>query len=171
MFHYLHCSYCLYLSDNTARDLQVHCRSSYSGQELAFVLLVPGIYVNQFSLFATWNAYKPYEDIPRTDSEMSSVLFQGGSYNRTNQARSDLRRVETRLAEAEKKLEEFAFLITGLQQRTSAAQGAEGPAGPPGPPGPAGPKGDRGDKGDKGDQGPQGPQGPKGDNADPAPQS
>ena len=72
---------------------------------------------------------------------MSSVLFQGGSYNRNNQARSDIRKIETKLAETEKKLEELAFLVTTLQ-KSSAVQGPPGPEGPQGP---------------KGDQGPQGP--------------
>jgi hypothetical protein len=85
---------------------------------------------------------------------MSSVLFQGGSYNRNNQARSDTRRLETRLAEAEKKIAEFQFIIGTLQKTASA--GSVGPAGPPGPMGPAGPMGP---------MGPAGPSGPAGENA------
>jgi hypothetical protein len=61
------------------------------------------------------NAYKDLEDIPEIVSEMSSVLFQGGSYNRNNQARNDLRKVETRLADAEKKIEELAVVIALLK--------------------------------------------------------
>lgn len=85
---------------------------------------------------------------------MSSVLFQGGSYNRNNQARSDTRRLEARLAEAEKKITEFQFVIATLQKTTGT--GSVGPAGPPGPPGPAGPMGP---------MGPSGPAGPAGENA------
>ena len=76
---------------------------------------------------------------------MSSVLFQGGSYNRTNQARGDLRRVETRLAETEKKLSDLAAVITMLQKSGPGSQGPAGPQGPVGPQGPAGPQGPKGD--------------------------
>ena len=78
---------------------------------------------------------------------MSSVLFNGGSYNRNNQARADSRRLETKITELEKKLEELHTVIAMLQ-KSGGAQGAQGPQGP---------------KGDQGSVGPQGPQGPKGD--------
>jgi len=102
------------------------------------------------------NAYKDLEDIPEIVSEMSSVLFQGGSYNRNNQARNDIRKIESRIADIEKKLEEFVFLVSGLHKSSSMQ-------GPPGPQGPQGPKGDQGPQGPKGDQGPQGPKGDQGD--------
>lgn len=89
---------------------------------------------------------------------MSSVLFQGGSYNRNNQARGDLRRVEARLAETEKKLNDMMAVIAMLQ-RSGGSQGPPGPAGPAGPAGPTGPPGPTGAVG---------PQGPKGDSAVPA---
>ena len=75
---------------------------------------------------------------------MSSVLFQGGSYNRNNQARGDVRRLEARLAEAEKKITEFQFIISTLQKTGSGAPGPQGPPGPQGlqgVPGPQGPQG------------------------------
>jgi hypothetical protein len=97
---------------------------------------------------------------------MSSVLFQGGSYNRNNQARGDNRRLEARLVEAEKKLTELQFIITTLQKTGS---GTPGPAGPPGPPGPAGPVGQQGVAGVPGPQGPQGLQGIPGTSVAPAP--
>jgi len=84
---------------------------------------------------------------------MSSVLFQGGSYNRNNQARGDNRRLEARLVETEKKIKELEFVITTLQKTGS---GTPGPAGPPGPPGPPG------QQGVAGVPGPQGPQGLQG---------
>ena len=101
------------------------------------------------------NAENYNKDIPEHDSEMSSVLFQGGSYNRNNQARGDLRRVETRLAETEKKLNDMMVVIAMLQK----SGGSQGPAGPQGPQGP---------QGNQGPVGPVGPQGPKGDSAVPA---
>ena len=104
------------------------------------------------------NAENYNKDIPEHDSEMSSVLFQGGSYNRNNQARGDLRRVETRLADAEKKLSELATVIEMLQK----SGGSQGPAGPQGP------QGAQGAQGAQGPVGPVGPQGPKGDSAVPA---
>lgn len=87
---------------------------------------------------------------------MSSVLFQGGSYNRNNQARGDNRRLEARIVELEKKITEL--MKTGL---TSGAGGV-GVAGPQGPPGPQGSQGAQGPPGPQGSQGPQGPQGPPG---------
>ena len=85
---------------------------------------------------------------------MSSVLFQGGSYNRTNQARSDLRRVETRLAETEKKVNDLMTIIAMLQKSGPGSQGPAGPAGPQGPVGPQGPAGPQGLQGPKGDPAP-----------------
>ena len=80
---------------------------------------------------------------------MSSVLFSSGSFNRNNQGRADLRRVETRTETLEKKIADLQTVITMLQQTMSAgtqgppgaqgpagAQGAQGPAGAQGPPGP-----------------------------------
>ena len=90
---------------------------------------------------------------------MSSVLFQGGSYNRNNQARSDSRRLENRVAELEKKLVELQFVITTLQKTPA---GGAGTAGPPGPPGPQGPQGLQGFQGVPGLMGPPGPPGPPG---------
>lgn len=85
---------------------------------------------------------------------MSSVLFQGGSYNRSNQARGDTRRLEARVAELEKKLTEFQFIITSLQK-----SGAGSGSGIPGPQGPPGPQGFQGSQGVPGPQGPMGPSG------------
>lgn len=85
---------------------------------------------------------------------MSSVLFQGGSYNRNNQARGDNRRLEARLVEAEKKITDLQFVITTLQK--SGSVGPAGPAGPPGPPGPQGPQGLQGVPGQIGPVGPMG---------------
>lgn len=93
---------------------------------------------------------------------MSSVLFQGGSYNRSNQARGDNRRLETRLAELEKKVAEFQFIITTLQKSGSGGAGMVGPQGPPGPQGSQGHQGPPGPQGSQGAMGPQGPMGPMG---------
>ena len=95
---------------------------------------------------------------------MSSVLFQGGSYNRNNQARGDNRRLEARLVEAEKKIAELQFVITTLQKTGS---GTPGPAGPPGPPGPPGQQGVAGVPGPQGPQGLQGTPGVPGTPATP----
>ena len=92
---------------------------------------------------------------------MSSVLFNGGSYNRNNQARADSRRLETKIAELEKKLEEF-YVIIAMLQKSSGSQGPAGPAGPAGPKGDQGPAGSAGPKGDQGPAGPKGDQGPVG---------
>jgi hypothetical protein len=96
--------------------------------------------------------------IPGPHSEMSSVLFQGGSYNRNNQARGDNRRLEARIVELEKKITEL--MKGGLTAGTSA-----GIAGPQGPPGPQGSQGAQGPPGPQGPQGQQGLQGPPGLNA------
>ena len=90
-----------------------------------------------------------------TDREMSSVLFQGGSYNRQNVARGDIRRLETRVVELEKKLENV--MKAGLSGGGGVA--LMGPQGPPGPQGSQGPQGPPGPQGPQGQQGPQGPPG------------
>ena len=107
------------------------------------------------------NAENYNKDILEHDSEMSSVLFQGGSYNRNNQARGDLRRVETRLAELEKRCSDLNFVIQTLQ-KTGTGTGTGSGSGLQGPPGPAGPQGPQGLQGLQGVQGPIGPQGPQG---------
>ena len=89
---------------------------------------------------------------------MSSVLFQGGSYNRNNQARGDNRRLEARIVELEKKITEL--LKTGLT--SGSGSGAAGIAGPQGPPGPQGSQGAQGPQGTQGPAGPAGPAGPTG---------
>ena len=86
---------------------------------------------------------------------MSSVLFQGGSYNRNNQARGDNRRLEARIVELEKKITEL--MKGGL---TGAGAGIAGPQGPPGPQGSQGAQGPPGPQGPQGQQGIQGPPGP-----------
>jgi len=88
---------------------------------------------------------------------MSSVLFQGGSYNRNNQVRGDARRLESRVAELEKKITEL--LKSG---GPSSGVGVAGPQGPPGPQGSQGLQGPPGPQGSQGQQGPQGPTGPPG---------
>ena len=96
---------------------------------------------------------------------MSSVLFQGGSYNRVNQVRSDNRRMEARITELDKKLADLQFLVTTLQKissNTSTTPGPHGPPGPPCPPGPPGPPGHAGPPGRSGSPGPAGPIGPPG---------
>ena len=93
---------------------------------------------------------------------MSSVLFQGGSYNRNNQARGDNRRLEARIVELEKKIADL--LKSGLSSANGGA-GVPGPQGPPGPQGSQGPQGPPGPQGPQGQQGLQGLQGPPGLNA------
>jgi hypothetical protein len=102
------------------------------------------------------NAAFYLKDIPEHDSEMSSVLFQGGSYNRSNQARGDNRRLEARIVELEKKIAELVALPRGSGSAV---------AGPQGPPGPQGSQGAQGPPGPQGPQGPQGPAGPPGADA------
>jgi hypothetical protein len=89
-------------------------------------------------------------------TDMSSVLFQGGSYNRQNQARGDVRRLEARVAELEKKLVE-ALAAAGSGSGGAKGVGMMGPQGPPGPQGSQGPQGPPGPQGSQGQQGPQGP--------------
>lgn len=89
---------------------------------------------------------------------MSSVLFQGGSYNRQNQARGDIRRLDARVAELEKKLvEALANGGGGGGASGNKGVGLMGPQGPPGPQGSQGPQGPPGPQGSQGQQGPQGP--------------
>ena len=83
------------------------------------------------------------------------MLFQGGSYNRNNQARGEIRRVEARLAELEKKHSELLFLFTTLQKSGGSTPSV-------GPQGPQGPQGLQGLQGLQGVQGPVGPQGTPG---------
>jgi hypothetical protein len=85
---------------------------------------------------------------------MSSVLFQGGSYNRQNQARGDIRRLEARVVDLEKKLVEA--LAAGAGGPGNKGVGLMGPQGPPGPQGSQGPQGPPGPQGPQGQQGPQG---------------
>jgi hypothetical protein len=101
---------------------------------------------------------------------MSSVLFSSGSFNQRNHARDNIKRVENRMGELEKKIADLEFVITTLQ-KTGGGAGVAGPQGPPGPqgpmglqgmPGPQGPMGPAGVKGDTGAEGAQGPQGPPG---------
>ena len=47
---------------------------------------------------------------------MSSVLFQGGSYNRQNQGRAEHRRLEAKVVDLEKKIESLEFVIQALQR-------------------------------------------------------
>jgi hypothetical protein len=86
---------------------------------------------------------------------MSSVLFQGGSYNRQNMARGDIRRMETRLADLEKKLADLQ--MSGV---AGSGVGLMGPQGPPGPQGSQGLQGPPGPQGPQGQMGLQGPPGP-----------
>lgn len=93
---------------------------------------------------------------------MSSVLFQGGSYNRTNQARGDTRRLEARIVELEKKIADMNFVISNLQRGGGGSSSGAGVPGPQGPPGPQGSQGLQGPPGPQGPLGPQGPMGPQG---------
>jgi hypothetical protein len=85
---------------------------------------------------------------------MSSVLFQGGSYNRQNQARNDIRKLEARIADLEKKLVDT--LTNGANTAGIKTTGLIGPQGPPGPQGSQGPQGPPGPQGPQGQQGSQG---------------
>jgi hypothetical protein len=104
--------------------------------------------------------------IPYACSEMSSVLFQGGSYNRQNQARGDVRRLEARVADLEKKITDLLKSGGGGGGGGGSGPGLVGPQGPPGPQGsqgnqgPPGPQGPQGQQGLQGLQGLQGPPGP-----------
>jgi hypothetical protein len=91
---------------------------------------------------------------------MSSVLFQGGSYNRNNELRARVVRLEGTLEELRKELAELKKHGVGGGQ-----PGPQGPPGPAGPQGPAGPMGPMGAMGPTGQMGPQGPQGPPGKDA------
>jgi hypothetical protein len=97
-------------------------------------------------------------------SEMSSVLFSSGSFNQRNHARDNIKKVESKMSELEKKIGDLEFIIATLQ-KTGLGGGSVGPQGPPGPqgpmgqqgvPGPQGPVGSMGAVGAKGDTGPPG---------------
>jgi hypothetical protein len=99
-------------------------------------------------------------------SEMSSVLFSSGSYNQRNHARDNIKRVEAKVGDLEKKITDLEFVIATLQKSgfgSNTGSGAVGPQGPPGPQGPMGQQGVPGPQGAQGSLGPQGPQGPKGE--------
>ena len=91
---------------------------------------------------------------------MSSVLFSSGSFNQRNHARDNIKRVENKMGELEKKIADLEFVITTLQK---TGLGGSGTVGPQGPPGPQGPMGQQGVPGPQGSQGPMGPQGAKGE--------
>jgi hypothetical protein len=93
---------------------------------------------------------------------MSSVLFQGGSYNRNNELRAQVRRLEASQEELKKTVSDLQAVIGMLQK---GGVGKEGPAGPPGPAGPQGPAGPPGPMGAMGPTGQMGPQGPPGKDA------
>jgi len=90
---------------------------------------------------------------------MSSVLFSSGSYNQRNHARDNIKKVEAKMGDLEKKIADLEFVITTLQKTGSGS----GSVGPQGPPGPQGPMGQQGVPGPQGAQGSLGAQGPKGD--------
>jgi hypothetical protein len=73
---------------------------------------------------------------PSTKSEMSSVLFSSGSYNQRNHARDNIKKVESKVVDLEKKIADLEFVITTLQKTGlgSSGSGAVGPQGPPGLP-------------------------------------
>jgi len=99
-------------------------------------------------------------------TEMSSVLFSSGSYNQRNHARDNIKKVEAKVTELERELNDLKFVIATLQ-KTGLGSGSSGSVGPQGPPGPQGPMGHQGVPGPQGAQGPQGPQGVPGkDGAD-----
>jgi hypothetical protein len=93
-------------------------------------------------------------------SEMSSVLFSSGSYNQRNHARDNIKKVEAKMGDLEKKIADLEFVITTLQKTGLGSSSGSGAVGPQGPPGPQGPMGQQGVPGP---QGPLGPQGAKGD--------
>ncbi len=97
------------------------------------------------------------KDIPHSLSEMSSVLFQGGSYNRNNELRARVVRLESTIEELRKELADLKK--NGVGGGQPGPQGPPGPAGPQGPPGPMGPMGAMGPTGQMGPAGPQGPPG------------
>uniref|UniRef100_A0A6C0DJP7 Collagen triple helix containing protein n=1 Tax=viral metagenome TaxID=1070528 RepID=A0A6C0DJP7_9ZZZZ len=92
---------------------------------------------------------------------MSSVLFSSGSYNQRNHARDNIKKVETKMGELEKKIADLEFVITTLQKTGSTS--ASGAVGPQGPPGPQGPMGQQGVPGPQGPVGPMGRDGVKGE--------
>ena len=97
---------------------------------------------------------------PSRKSEMSSVLFSSGSYNQRNHARDNIKKVEAKMGDLEKKIADLEFVITTLQK---TGLGGSGSVGPQGPPGPQGPMGQQGVPGPQGPVGPLGPMGLKGE--------
>jgi hypothetical protein len=95
-------------------------------------------------------------EIPRSDSEMTSVLnLSGLNYQGGNPLGREIRALKT-------EVEKLKSEIAALKANGGGGAGVAGVAGPPGPPGPAGPAGPKGDKGDKGDAGAAGPKGDTG---------
>ena len=94
---------------------------------------------------------------------MSSVLFQGGNYNRGNIPLNEIPRINRRLEEMEKKITELTAQLS--RASIGGGNGVPGPQGPPGPQGsigPQGPPGPQGPHGPQGTTGATGPQGPAG---------
>jgi hypothetical protein len=92
---------------------------------------------------------------------MSSVLFSSGSFNQRNHARDNIKKVEAKMGDLEKKIADLEFVITTLQ-RTGLASNSAGSVGPQGPPGPQGPMGQQGMPGPQGPMGQMGAQGAQG---------
>lgn len=103
-----------------------------------------------------------YKRLSHIHSEMSSVLFSSGSYNRSNQARGEIRRLEASVAELEKKMAAMEGMLANFQKSGGGGSGLAGPQGPPGPQGPQGSQGIPGPQGPQGAIGPAGPPGPPG---------
>ena len=106
-----------------------------------------------------------YKRLSHIHSEMSSVLFSSGSYNRSNQARGEIRRLEASVAELEKKMAAMEGMLANFQKSGGSGSGIAGPQGPPGPQGPQGSQGIPGPQGPQGAMGPAGPPGPPGTSA------
>jgi len=87
---------------------------------------------------------------------MSSVLFSSGSYNQRNHARDNIKKVESKVGELEKKIADLDFVITTLQKSGLSSSGRDGAVGPQGLPGPQGPMGQQGSVGPMGPMGPPG---------------
>lgn len=93
---------------------------------------------------------------------MSSVLFSSGSFNQRNHARDNIKRVEAKMGDLEKKIADLEFVIATLQKTGLASSASAGSVGPQGPPGPQGPMGQQGMPGPQGPMGQMGAQGPEG---------
>ena len=91
---------------------------------------------------------------------MSSVLFSSGSYNQRNHARDNIKKVEVKVGDLEKKIADLEFIISTLQKTGVGSNAGSCAVGPQGPPGPQGPMGQQGVPGP---QGPVGPLGAKGE--------